>query len=255
MFSAVLRHDRMVVMACLLVVTLLAWGYILFGSGMDMGRMPTAGGPMTIMAPPAWTQVYATLIFLMWAIMMVAMMLPSAAPAILLAAALTGRGGESHRFGPTGLFTLGYLMIWFGFSLVATMLQWGLQKIGLLSADMISLSVILSGVTLIAAGIYQLTPWKRTCLARCRSPFDLMTKYWHRGRMGPMLAGIWNGFFCLGCCWMIMVLLFVGGVMNILWIAAIAALVAVEKLLPGGPRASQVTGILLVVAGGIVLVG
>ena len=268
MLSAILRHERAVVLGALLAVTLLAWSYLLAGAGMnsagmdmvgmdmagmDMAGMAAGGGSMT-MTPPHWTAGYAIMMFLMWAIMMVAMMLPSAAPAVLLAAALMRQRGGSVAFGPAGLFVAGYLAIWFGFSLIATLLQWGLDRAGLLPAQMTSLSVALSGGLMLATGLYQLTRWKRACLIQCRSPFELLTRYWNRGRLGPMLAGVRHGLFCLGCCWMIMALLFVGGVMNILWIAGLAVLVALEKLLPAGQRVSQVIGVLLIVAGAVVLV-
>lgn len=252
MLTTLLRHDRRLVLAGLLAVILLAWGYLLLGGGVGMERMEMGGGQTMPMAP-AWTPGYTALMFLMWAIMMMAMMLPSAAPAILLAAALMRQRSGNVLHGSTGLFVLGYLVIWFGFSFVAVASQWGLDRSGLLSADMASVSVILSGGLLIAAGLYQMTPWKRACLIQCRSPFDLIARYWRRGRPGPMLAGLRHGLFCLGCCWMIMALLFVGGVMNVLWIAAIALLVALEKLLPAGPRVSQATGILLMVWGTVVL--
>jgi predicted metal-binding membrane protein len=264
MLSTILRHERAVVLGALLGVTLLAWGYLLTGAGMnpagmdmageDMAGMDAGGGSMPMM-PPHWTFGYASMMFLMWAIMMVAMMLPGAAPAVLLAAALMRQHGGSARFGPTGLFVAGYLVIWFGFSLIAALLQWGLDRAGLLSAHMTSLSVALSGGLLIATGLYQLTPWKRACLIQCRSPFELLIRYWNRGRLGPMQAGARHGLFCLGCCWMFMALLFVGGVMNILWISGLAVVVALEKLLPAGPRVSQVIGVLLLLAGAAVLVG
>jgi predicted metal-binding membrane protein len=204
-----------------------------------------------IMAPE-WSASYAAVIFLMWIIMMMAMMLPSAAPAILLAAALMRQRGTDRIFGPTGLFVLGYLAIWFGFSLVATVLQWGLERADLLT-DMAVDGATLAGLLLIAAGLYQWTPLKRACLVQCRSPFQLLTQYWHQGAFGPMLAGARHGMFCLGCCWMLMALLFVGGLMNVLWVAALAFLVLIEKLFPAGPRVSQLTGIALVVWGAIVL--
>jgi predicted metal-binding membrane protein len=250
MLLGLLRHDRMVVLAGLLAVTLLAWGYLLLGAG--MGQMDMGGRQMMLMAP-AWSARYAALVFLMWAIMMMAMMLPSAAPTILLAAALMRQRGGDRIFGPTGLFVLGYLVIWFGFSMVATALQWSLDRSGLLSAGMASGNAILAGLLLITSGVYQWTPWKRACLVQCRSPFDNLTRYWRQGSMGPMIAGAWNGLFCLGCCWMLMALLFVGGVMNILWIAGLAVLILIEKVLPVGPRVSRLTGVALVVWGAIVL--
>lgn len=252
MLDALLRHDRVVVLAGLLVVILLACGYLLAGAGIGIEQMDMGGGQMMLMTP-AWTASYTALIFLMWAIMMMAMMLPSAAPAILLAAALMRQRGADHVLGPTGLFVLGYLMIWFGFSLIATALQWGLDRADLLTGEMASGSTMLAGLLLVAAGLYQWTPWKQACLIQCRSPFEHLTKYWRRGTLGPMLAGTMHGLFCLGCCWMLMALLFVGGLMNLLWIAALALLILIEKLLPAGPRVSRLTGMALMVWGAIVL--
>jgi len=175
MLHALLRHDRLLVRAALLAVILLAWGYLLLGAGIEMEQMDMGGGQMMV-KPPVWTASYATLTFLMWAIMMMAMMLPSAAPAILLAAALMRQRGGNHIFGLTGLFVLGYLVIWFGFSLVATGLQWGLDWTGLLSRDMASGNATLAGALLIAAGLYQWAPLKQACLVQCRSPFEHLTR-------------------------------------------------------------------------------
>jgi predicted metal-binding membrane protein len=252
MLRALLRHDRMAVLAGLTVVILLAWGWLLLGAGIEMEQMDMGGGKIMLMAPE-WSIGYATLICLMWAIMMMAMMLPSAAPAILLAAALMRQRGGGRVFGPTGLFALGYLEIWFGFSLFATVLQWGLDRVGLLSEDMAVGGPALAGLLLIAAGLYQWTPLKQTCLVQCRSPFQHLVKYWRQGAFGPMLAGARHGVFCLGCCWMLMALLFVGGLMNVLWVAALAFLILIEKLLPIGPRISRLGGIALMIWGAIVL--
>jgi predicted metal-binding membrane protein len=252
MLRALLQHDRMLVLGGLLVVIVLAWGWLLLGAGIDMEQMDMGGGQVMLIAPE-WSVSYAVLIFLMWAIMMMAMMLPSAAPAILLAAALMRQRGRNGILGLTGLFVLGYLVIWFGFSLVATALQWGLDRAGLLSAGMTSGSATLAGLLLIAAGLYQWTPLKQACLLQCRSPFEQLTKYWRQNAFGPLLAGAMHGLFCLGCCWFLMALLFVGGLMNLLWIAAVALLVLIEKLLPGGPRVSRVTGIALIIWGAVVL--
>jgi predicted metal-binding membrane protein len=183
------------------------------------------------------------MIFLMWVIMMAAMMLPSAAPAILLVIALTKQHGERHAVRASGAFALGYVAVWAAFSLVATGLQWALDRAGLLSATMASGSVVLAALLLFAAGLYQLTPLKQGCLRRCRSPLEFLTRYWRRGPLGRMRAGVWHGAYCLGCCWMLMALLFVGGLMNMLWIAGLALLVLVEKLAPLGPRLSQLAGV------------
>ena len=186
--------------------------------------------------------------------MMAAMMLPSAAPAILLVAALTKQRGERHAVVSSWQFALGYLAIWAAFSLVATGLQFALDRGGLLSETMASGSVVLAALLLIAAGIYQWTPWKEACLRQCRSPIEFLTRYWRQGAFGPVRAGAWHGAFCLGCCWMLMALLFVGGLMNMFWIAGLALLVLVEKLLPFGRRVSQITGAALIGWGVFVLV-
>jgi len=252
MLRTLLRHDRMAVFVGLFAVILLAWGWLLLGAGIKMEQMDMGGGKIMLMAPE-WSISYAALIFLMWAIMMMAMMLPSAAPAILLAAALMRQRDGNYVCWPTGLFVLGYLVIWFSFSLVATALQWGLGRVGLLSEDMTLGGATLVGLLLIAAGLYQWTPLKQACLIQCRSPFEHLTKYWRKGAFGPMLAGAGHGLFCLGCCWMLMALLFVVGLMNVLWIAALALLVLIEKVLPIGARVSRLTGIMLMVWGTAVL--
>ena len=250
MMRALLQRERLVVLASLLMVILLAWGWLFLGAGIEMEQMDMGGGQIMLMAPE-WSPGYALVIFMMWAIMMVAMMLPSAAPAILLVAALMSRYGGNRLFGPVGLFVLGYLLIWFGFSLAATTLQFGLDRADLLSADMASASTKLAGMMLIMAGIYQWTPWKQACLVQCRSPATQLSRFWRQGRFGPLRAGAMHGLFCLGCCWLLMALLFVGGLMNLLWIAALALLVLIEKLLPVGPHVSRLTGIGLIVLGGV----
>ena len=194
------------------------------------------------------------MIFLMWIIMMAAMMLPSAAPAILLVAALTGQRDKRQPATSSTLFTLGYVAVWGAFSLIATGLQWGLDRAGLLTDTMASGSAVLAASLLIAAGVYQWTPWKQACLKHCRSPVEFLTRYWRQGPLGPVRAGAQHGAFCLGCCWMLMALLFVGGLMNMLWIAGLALLVLVEKLFPQGRRVSQITGAALIGWGVFVLV-
>ena len=250
MLYALLRRDRAAVFACLVAVILLAWSYLILGAGIEMDAMDMGGGQIMLMAPP-WTPGYAALIFLMWAIMMVAMMLPSAAPTILLVAALM-RG----RSAPTaGLFTLGYVLVWTGFSLAATLLQWGLDSAGMLSVTMAASSAVIAGIVLIAAGAYQWTPLKQACLRHCRSPLSFLTHHLRQGAVGAVTNGVRHGFFCLGCCWMLMALLFVGGLMNLLWIAALALLVLIEKTLPWGGRMSRVTGAALVAWGALTLAG
>jgi predicted metal-binding membrane protein len=247
---ALLQRDRAVVLASLFTVIVLAWAYLLVGAGIEMEMMDLGGG-QTMAMLPEWSTGYAIIVLVMWAVMMVAMMLPSAAPVVLLAAAIDSRNDAGQ--GRSRLFASGYLLVWFGFSLLATALQWALDTAGLLSESMAISSRLIVGAVLVSAGIYQWTPLKQACLRRCRSPFDLLVRYWGQGSKGAVVAGMRHGLFCLGCCWMLMALLFVGGLMNLAWIGGIALLVLTEKMLPWGGRMSRIAGVVLVVWGGAVL--
>ena len=228
MLHALLRRDRALVLGSLVAVIVLAWAYLILGAGIEMDEMDMGGGQIMMMAPPR-TVSYTALIFLMWAIMMVAMMLPSAAPTILLVTALA-----RDRIAPVAVpFACGYVLVWTGFSLAATALQFGLDRAGALSETMATNSAALAGVVLIVAGGYQWTPLKQACLRHCRSPLAFLLRRWRQGAWGAVTNGMRHGLFCLGCCWMLMVLLFVGGLMNLLWIAALALLVLIEKTFPG----------------------
>lgn len=247
----VVRHERMFLGFGLLVVVLLAWGYLLSGAG----TMQEMGGMMMPMSAWPWTVGHALLMLVMWLVMMTAMMLPSAAPAILLFTTLvrrseTGRAGSSAP----SLFVLGYLSIWAAFSLAAVFLQFLLERAALLSAMMESTSMGLSGTLLIGAGIYQLTPLKRSCLSLCRSPLEFLASHWRTGNRGAFAMGVRHGTYCLGCCWGLMLLLFVGGVMNLLWIAGLAIVVFLEKLAPGGQWIGRALGVPLIAAGTVLLV-
>jgi predicted metal-binding membrane protein len=252
MLRTVLRHDRAVVLASLAAVIAIAWIWLLLGAGIEMDAMDMGGGEIMLMTPP-WTPGYAMLIFLMWTIMMMAMMLPSAAPAILLVAALGRERGVGDGAPTAGLFALGYVLVWTGFSLAATFLQWGLDQAGIMSGAMAMGSAVAVGCVLVAAGIYQWTPLKQACLRHCRSPLSFLLHHWRSGTWGAVESGLRHGAFCLGCCWMLMALLFVGGLMNLMWIAALALLVLVEKTLPWGGRMSRVTGAALVAWGTVTL--
>jgi predicted metal-binding membrane protein len=149
----------------------------------------------------------------------------------------------------TALFVFGYLAVWVAFAAAATTLQWALDEAGLLSETMAFGNIVLAGSVLIAAGVYQWTPLKEACLRHCRSPLDFLLFHWYDAALGPVVSGIRHGLFCLGCCRMLMALLFVGGIMNLAWIAGIALLVLIEKTLPWGKRISQVTGAVLVAWG------
>jgi predicted metal-binding membrane protein len=152
------------------------------------------------------------------------------------------------------IFLSGYLLIWAGFSLIAILAQWGLERVGLLSMAMASTSAVLGGIILLTAGLYQFTPVKNACLRSCQSPVLFLSRYWQPGAGGALRMGLRHGGYCLGCCWFLMALLFVSGVMNLVWIAGIALYVACEKLLPLGRGLSRAAGVALIVSGMIILV-
>jgi predicted metal-binding membrane protein len=240
-----LRRDRMVVICGLAGVAALAWMYMFYLAwGMEHMDM---GMEMVMPHMQVWGIVDSVLVFVMWAMMMVAMMVPSAAPMILMFATINRRRREQQDpFVSTGVFLLGYLTVWTGFSALATLTQWGLHTTALLSPMMVSTSPILGGLLLLAAGIFQLSPLKNTCLVHCRSPLGFLMTEWREGAWGAFAMGLRHGSYCVGCCWLLMALLFVAGVMNLLWVAAIAAFVLVEKVAPAGPWISRATGLLLI---------
>ncbi|HEY3909803.1 MAG TPA: DUF2182 domain-containing protein [Stellaceae bacterium] len=224
------------------------------GAGLEMQAAGMGGGKMMAMQPE-WSLGYGLVVFIMWVVMMIAMMLPSVAPVTLLVAGLARKRAAADsgvRVGPA-LFVFGYVVVWLGFAAAATASQWALDKARLLSGTTAFSNLVLTGVVLVAAGVYQWTPLKAACLRHCRSPLDFILFHWREGRLGAVTSGIGHGFFCLGCCWMLMALLFVGGVMNLAWIAGIALLVLIEKILPWGRRISQVTGAVLVAWGVLTL--
>jgi predicted metal-binding membrane protein len=253
-FFAALRHDRAIVLGSLGLVVVLAWAWLLLGAGVDMEEMDMGGGQMMLMLPE-WTFAYGLVVFAMWTVMMVAMMLPSAAPVTLLVASIARkRAAAGGAFGAgTALFVLGYLAVWCGFAAAATALQWGLDEAGLMSDTMALANRIVAGTVLVAAGIYQWTPLKEACLRHCRSPLDFLLFHWREGGFGALISGFGHGAYCLGCCWMLMALLFVGGTMNLAWIAVIALLVLIEKTLPGGGWMGRATGAVLVIWGAATL--
>lgn len=250
LLAGLLRHDRAVVLSGLVAVIALSWAYLLLGAGLGTDMMEMGGRMMAMR--PAWTPGYAALIFVMWAVMMAAMMLPGAAPIILLVAALA-RNRATLPGAAATLFASGYLLVWGGFALAATLLQWGLDELGVLSPTMAVGNRALAGGVLIAAGVYQWTPLKDTCLSHCRSPLAFLVQHWRSGPLGILSTGMRHGVFCLGCCWMLMVPLFTGGLMNLVWIAAIALFVLMEKALPWGGRMSRVTGLALLAWGVVTL--
>ena len=250
LLSMLLRHRRAVVLGALATVTAAAWAYLLLGGGIEMEAMDMGGGQMMAMLP-TWSPGYVALISVMWWAMMVAMMLPTAAPTVLLVTSLAwDRPANSNLVPATALlFASGYLLVWCGFSLAATLLQWGLDNAGLLSERMAFGDAILASSVLIAAGVYQWTPLKDACLRHCRSPTEFLVRHWQPGSLGAVGTGVRHGLFCLGCCWMLMALLFVGGLMSLAWVGAIALFVLVEKTMPWGDRMSRFSGVLLILWG------
>ncbi|MBU1211290.1 MAG: DUF2182 domain-containing protein [Alphaproteobacteria bacterium] len=253
-----LKRERLVVGAGLVILTLLAWWWLLVGAGtgMDTMAMTTWVFPPPVHAqmPAQWTPAYAGIMFLMWWIMMIAMMTPSAAPMILLYARAyryeQKLGRLTSAVTPTFAFALGYLLAWFGFSLAATALQFGLEEAGLLHAMwMWSIDSIFTGTLLIAAGAYQLTPLKNVCLEQCRSPAQFLAENFTPGATGALRMGLKHGTFCLGCCWFLMALLFAGGLMNLVWIAGLAIYVLIEKVAPQGFWIARLAGFVLIAAG------
>jgi predicted metal-binding membrane protein len=200
--------------------------------------------PMTA----AWTTTDFLLLFLMWFVMMVAMMTPSVAPLVLIYAMVNRQKKEQKSpFVSAGYLFAGYLLAWAVFSFLATIAQWGLQQISWLSPEMIITNRILGSIILFAAGVFQFTSLKQTCLQYCQTPIDFIHRKWKEGRKGAFKMGIENGIFCLGCCWVLMVVLFVSGIMNLLWIAIICLFVLVEKLVTNSKWISYAAGVALII--------
>jgi len=189
-------------------------------------------------------------IFVMWTVMQIAMMTPTAAPMVLTFARFGRRTHEQEApFILTFVFFFGYILVWTVFSAGATLAQWGLHSAALISPMMVRVSPVAGGVILIAAGVFQFTPLKQACLHHCRTPLGFMMTEWRPGRLGALLMGLRHGSFCVVCCWLLMALLFVAGVMNLLWIATIAVYVLVEKVVPGGHLISRAIGVFVVASG------
>ena len=218
----ILRRHRGVTLAGLVVVIALAWAWIISGAGMGMAM--------------GWSLERLFLTLAMWWVMMVAMMVPAAAPTVLLYA-------RSARPPHSGAFLAGYLLCWLGFSIGAVALQFALEAAGRLAhMEMALSSPWMAGAVLVAAGIYQFTPLKGACLAHCRSPAHWLSRNYRPGPLGALRMGLAHGAYCLGCCWMLMLLLFVVGIMNLVWIAALTLVVAAEKLLPRGQLIARIGG-------------
>jgi predicted metal-binding membrane protein len=257
--AAALRRDRITTSLALTLLTALAWSYLAWLSAdMAMGGLDTSGFRMipsgTGLMMPAhtpWTAMEFAFVFAMWTVMMVGMMMPSAVPMILMYARV-GRCTQTQDapLGATACFGTGYVLAWIAFSLFATLTQWALERAGLLDSAMASTSNVLAGVVFVAAGSYQWTRLKHVCLAQCQMPFAFLIRHsgFRRDAPGAMLLGLRHGAYCVGCCWVLMTLLFVGGVMNLLWIGVLAVVILLEKVIPGA-RVAYLSGLVFVAAG------
>ncbi len=257
------RRERAVVLAGLALTIILAWAWLLAGGGMGMGGGRSgASMDMPGMAMPGmeggqggwgiWSG--SVVVFAMWTVMMMAMMLPSAAPTILLFAALSRSRASTTAFPPIAIFAAGYVLVWTAFSAVATAAHLTLQQAALVSPMLRVTSGVLAALLLVAAGVYQFTPLKAACLRHCRSPIQFFTRHWRPGAAGALRLGVLGGGYCVGCCWVLMGLLFVGGVMNLWWVAALAVFVLIEKTAFLGARGARMaSGTGLVLAGAVAL--
>jgi predicted metal-binding membrane protein len=244
----VTHRDRALVFVALLALAALAWSYTIY-LGLLSPTVSTGAG----MANPtmmAWSATDSIFMFVMWVVMMFAMMLPSVTPTVMIYERVRARRERVGRpFAPTGAFVAGYLLVWASFSLAATVLNWSLHEVGALSSMMGRLAPTTGGLLLIGAGLFQWTPLKEACLAHCRSPMGFLTANWRDGSVGALRMGLHHGAYCLGCCWMLMVLLFVLGIMNLPWVAVLAIVVLAEKVLPFGRYLNRGLGVGLILWG------
>jgi predicted metal-binding membrane protein len=244
-----LNRERLIVCGCLAAIVILSWLYLIhLNTAMEMSGMDMPGMVMVDTEP--WGAVTVLLLFIMWTVMMVAMMVPSAAPMILAFLTVNkSRSANNRPLAPVGIFLLGYLAVWTPYSAAATLAEWGLHQATLLSTTMSATSPALNSAIFIAAGIFQLTPLKQSCLKHCRSPLSFLMSEWREGAKGAFIMGVRHGAYCMGCCWILMALLFVAGVMNLFWVAVITLLVMAEKVLPKGEILGYITGVALIGAG------
>ena len=268
----VLRRDRAIIVVAILIIAAIAWAYTVYlsetgmgmgsmqmesdaGAGTSMGMGGTEGesdagmgsSGMAMADMRSWSAADFGLMFVMWAVMMVAMMAPSATPMLLMFAALNRRRRErAAPYVPTGVFLAGYVIVWAAFSLAATTGNWGLHQASLLTSMMgEATSGYLGGGLLLLAGAFQWSPLKYACLKQCRTPMGFLMTSWRDGHRGALRMGLEHGVYCLGCCWALMLLLFVLGIMNLVWIAALAAFVLAEKVAPKGEWVARITGVLM----------
>ena len=251
----VIRRDRLVLSLGLLAILTLSWVYLITAAAGMRSMLSEAEmhAAMGMAEMQSWPREWIALVA-MWSVMMVGMMVPSAAPLALLVLSVYRRRNDRHTRVNSALFVGGYLLVWTLFSVAAASGQIALHRAALLSANMAARSGLLTAAILMITGVYQWLPLKRACLSHCRSPLSFLTEHWREGFAGALRMGASHGLFCVGCCWALMALLFVAGVMNLLWVAAIAVFVLVEKLSRQGLLFGRVAGILLIAWGAYLLV-
>jgi predicted metal-binding membrane protein len=249
-----LQRDRLFVVFGLAAIIALSWFYLLEMSGSMQVAADESGmhAAMSLADLASWGAPEVVSLFIMWAVMMAGMMLPSATPVMLLVVGTYRRRGVRARW-PTALFGAGYMSAWVAFSAAASLLQFQLHEAARVSGTIAGQSAVAAAGVFLIAGTYQWLPVKHACLGRCRSPQGFLLKEWQDGLGGAFSMGLWHGLFCVGCCWALMAVLFAAGVMNLLWVAGLAALVFVEKLLPRGTWIGRVAGIGLAAWGGFLL--
>src|SRR5215510_8451252 len=241
-----LKRDRTITAVGLAAIASLAWLYTIMVASMTSAGMAGAASQMAMPQDHPWSRTDFLLMFVMWMVMMVAMMLPSASPMILVFTNANRRRHEAHDpYFHTSLFASAYLVVWVGFAAIATLANWALHSGGVMTSMMGNALPLWGGAILMTAGLYQFTPLKLACLNKCRSPLAFIMSEWREGRLGAFVMGLRHGAYCLLCCWALMALLFVLGVMNLAWIALLAAFVLVENLARSSPWLSRASGLLL----------
>jgi predicted metal-binding membrane protein len=246
-------RDRIILASCVVLVTALAWTYLIrFDGQMSSMAGSSIMEQMSMPMSAEWSAREFFVVFAMWSVMMVGMMTPAVLPVLLLFAQMK-RSKQSAGSAYALLFGGAHLSIWIAFSALAASLQWMLHQASLLSAGMILTSSTVAGITLIAAGVYQFSPVKGGCLRRCQSPLGFLMTNWRDGAKGAVDLGVRHGIYCLGCCWAVMLILFVVGVMNLVWVAALTAFLLIEKFGPGGARFAQAGGVAMMLLGALTL--
>jgi predicted metal-binding membrane protein len=244
--ESLLQRQQLLEFFCLAVVILISWAYML-----HMGwRISGTGTEITLACMMHWGPGDIAHMFVMWAIMMVAMMFPAATPMILMFTTVNQRRGETQEpIIATGLFVLGYFLVWTAYSALAATAQYGLHLSALLTHHLVMTSPFLGGVLLVGAGVFQWTPFRDACMSKCRSPLGFLMAEWREGRLGALIMGLKHGAYCVGCCWLLMLLSFVLGIMNMIWMAMVSVFMMVEKAYPGSQWLSRTAGLILVACG------